>query len=150
MSVNKLISRIVNPNEVSKRQKDPEYKFASVLHDHTFGITSDPLTQFAAVLIALIHDVFHPGVPNTTLVKEQDPVAVKYGNRSVAEQHSVDISWKLLMSFEYKHLQKCIWENQEEYSRFRQLVVNIVMATDIMDKQLKELRNARWEKVLME
>ena len=30
--------------------------------------------------------------------------------------------------------------------RFRQLVVNAVMSTDLGDKQLKELRNARWEK----
>ena len=28
--------------------------------------------------------------------------------------------------------------------RFRQLVVNTVLATDIMDKELKELRNKRW------
>ena len=54
MSVNKLLSRIINPNEISKRHKDPEYKVASDLHDHTFGITSDPLTQFAAVMSALI------------------------------------------------------------------------------------------------
>ena len=30
--------------------------------------------------------------------------------------------------------------------RFRQLVVNAVMSTDLGDKQLKELRNARWER----
>jgi hypothetical protein len=33
-----------------------------------------------------------------------------------------------------------------ELKRFRQLVVNTVMATDIMDKDLKALRNARWDK----
>ena len=30
--------------------------------------------------------------------------------------------------------------------RFRTGMVNTVVATDIMDKDLKELRNARWEK----
>merc|ERR1711933_524024 len=30
--------------------------------------------------------------------------------------------------------------------RLRQLIVNMVMATDIMDKDLKALRNKRWEK----
>ena len=27
------------------------------LHEHTYGITSDPLTKFAVVFSALIHDV---------------------------------------------------------------------------------------------
>jgi hypothetical protein len=30
--------------------------------------------------------------------------------------------------------------------RFRQLIVNSIMATDIMDKDLKRLRNARCKK----
>ena len=30
--------------------------------------------------------------------------------------------------------------------RFRKLIVNSVMATDIMDKDLKALRNSRWDK----
>lgn len=30
-------------------------------------------------------------------------------------------------------------------SRFRQLVINSVLATDIVDKELKGLRNRRWE-----
>jgi hypothetical protein len=34
--------------------------------------------------------------------------------------------------------------------RFRQLIVNSVMATDIMDKDLKNLRNRRWEKAFSE
>lgn len=36
--------------------------------------------------------------------------------------------------------------NRAELKRFRQLIVNSVMATDIMDKDLKQLRNARWDK----
>lgn len=34
----------------------------------------------------------------------------------------------------------------EELQRFRQLVVNSVMATDVMDKELKGFRDARWVK----
>jgi hypothetical protein len=45
------------------------------LHDHTYGITSDPLTQFAVVLSALVHDVDHGGVPNFLLVKENEALA---------------------------------------------------------------------------
>lgn len=42
MSVVKLLSRIVAPiDEVD------DDNVASSMHDHTYGITSDPLTQFA-------------------------------------------------------------------------------------------------------
>jgi hypothetical protein len=43
-------------------------------------------------------------------------------------------------------LRSAICLTQEEEVRFRQLVVNAVMATDIMDKDLKKLRDDRWMK----
>lgn len=167
----KLLGRIVNPVEVS-RTKGPDHKFASALHgknyacsllaaqlkgsshltfnslreDHTFGITSDPLTHFAAIFSALIHDLDHPGVPNSTLVKENDPMAKKYSNKSVAEQNSVDLAWSVLSDPQFEDLRACIYTNEEEQRRFRSLVVNLVLATDIMDKELGALRKSRWEK----
>jgi hypothetical protein len=119
---------------------------ASSLHDHTYGITSDPLTQFACVFSALIHDVDHTGVPNAQLVKEKAKLSAHYKGKSVAEQNSVDLAWDLLMHDDYSNLRAAIYNTEAEKKRFRQLVVNSVMATDIMDKDLKMLRNARWEK----
>lgn len=81
MSVVKLLSRIVATDNLDVD--------GSTLHDHTYGITSDPLTQFACVTAALIHDVDHLGVPNGQLVKERLPLAEVYKNQSVAEQNSV-------------------------------------------------------------
>ena len=46
----------------------------------------------------------------------------------------------------YQNLRSLLFTTQAELQRFRELVVNSVMATDICDKELKELRNARWEK----
>ena len=93
---------------------------------------------------ALIHDVDHMGVPNSVLVKEGDPVADLYNGTSVAEQNSIDIAWDLLMEPRFHNLRRQIYTTESEFVRFRQLVVNSVMATDILDKNLKELRNKRW------
>jgi hypothetical protein len=123
---------------------------ASTLHDHTYGITSDPLTRFAVVFSALIHDVDHQGVPNAQLVKEGCRAAIAYSNKSVAENNSVDISWKLLMDDCFTELRHTIYQTESELSRFRQLVVNVVMATDIMDKDLGALRRKRWNKAFSE
>lgn len=64
--------------------------------DYSYGITSDPITQFAVVLAALIHDVDHVGVSNAQLVKENDRLARIYRNQSVAEQNSVNLAWDLV------------------------------------------------------
>ena len=48
MSATKLLSRIVAPDIQVSGKSDEECD--KVLHDHTYGITSSPLTQFAIVL----------------------------------------------------------------------------------------------------
>jgi len=116
MSVTKLLSRIVAPDLDDADEKD--------LHDHTYGITSDPLTQFSCVFSALIHDIDHQGVPNAQLVKEGAKIASIYKNKSVAEQNSVDLAWAILMQEEYSDLRHVIYSTEAEFRRFRQLIVN--------------------------
>ena len=133
MSTVKLLSRMVAP----KSQGGPT--------DHTLGIASDPLTQFALLFSALVHDVDHAGVPNAQLVREQAGLASVYKNQSVAEQNSVDIAWDLLMHEQFRELRRVIYVNEEEFRHFRQLLVNAVMATDIMDKDANVGRRERWK-----
>ena len=77
-------------------------------------------------------------------------MASKYEGRSVAEQNSVDLAWNLLMEDKYKDLRSTIYSTSVERKRFRQLIVNSVMATDILDAELKSLRNNRWERAFSE
>ena len=78
------------------------------------------------------------------------PIALHRNKNRVAEQHSVDVAWKLLMGDEYTALRAVIYTTDNELKRFRQLVVNAVMATDVMDKDLKLIRNNRWERAFAE
>lgn len=85
------------------------------------------------------------GVPNVCLVREASPLATLYKNKSVAEQNSVTLAWQLLLQPQFEELRNTIADTHYEMARFRQLVINVVLATDIVDKELKELRNRRWE-----
>eukprot|EP00980_Cylindrotheca_fusiformis_P008670 scaffold1849_cov115-Cylindrotheca_fusiformis.AAC.8 len=145
-SVKKLLARIVLVGEGNGLVASTSSNGMELvdLAGHSYGITSDPLTQFAVVFSAIIHDVDHPGVPNTQLVKENTWCAQIY-KKSIAEQKSVDIAWDMLMSDEYAALRACIYQTEDDLRRFRQLVVNTVLATDIVDKELHALRKARWE-----
>eukprot|EP00980_Cylindrotheca_fusiformis_P014465 scaffold3861_cov112-Cylindrotheca_fusiformis.AAC.2 len=152
-SVKKLLTRIVKFGEGNGLAVSSASKPAGVVDDdvdlsdlagHSYGITSDPLTQFAVVFSAIIHDADHPGVPNAQLVKEKTRNAQIY-KKSVAEQNSVEIAWGILMEDDYSALRACIYQTEDDLRRFRQLVVNTVLATDIVDKELQALRKNRWE-----
>lgn len=51
MSVVKLLSRVVKPTVLTLDSHN-----GASLHDRSYGITSDPLTQFSCAFSALIHD----------------------------------------------------------------------------------------------
>jgi 3'5'-cyclic nucleotide phosphodiesterase len=145
MSVSKLLARIVAPQNRKSSSLDSRSEWEQI-HAHTYGIATDPLTQFTVVLSAMIHDVDHRGVPNVTLAQEDKALAAAYKGKSIAEQNSVDIAWNTLMSEGYEDLRTCIFTDATELHRFRQLLINSVIATDIFDKELGTLRKKRWRK----
>jgi hypothetical protein len=55
------------------------------------------------------------------------------------------VAWRLLTGSEFEKLRECIYADEAEFLHFRQVLVNVVMATDIMDKYLNGMRRARWE-----
>ena len=151
MSVSKLLGRVVSPELTSVQGElvvDPRARnhMAAQIHNFTHGLTSDPLANLALVFTALIHDVDHLGVSNVQLAREQPELAEYYRNKSIAEQNSFDIAWDLLMDDRFKKLREYIFGTQAELLRFRQLIVNMVLATDIFDKDFNQLRKDRWER----
>lgn len=154
MSASKLMNRIVVPEDMHFEEGDVHknrlIQLAESVHNSTFGISSDPLAQFAIVFSALIHDVDHSGLTNVQLVKEGAPVATLYRGLSVAEQNSVTVAWSLLVEPQYDKLRQAIFPTAGERKRFRQLVVTMVLATDIIDSELQQLRKNRWQKAFHE
>ena len=151
MSVNKLLNRIVAP-DLSKEDMDQleEGGLSSHLHDFTHGINSDPMAVFAIVFSALIHDADHRGVSNVQLAKEEPEMGDLYHCKSVAEQNSLDVSWELLMSSQFDQLRTLLFGTEAELLRFRQFIVNVVLATDIFDKELNDMRKTRWGRAFSE
>lgn len=137
MSVTKLLARVVTFDDSDKA------------HLYTKTINTDPMTQFAVVFSALVHDVDHAGVPNAQLVAEKAEVAQRF-SKSVAENNSIQVAWQLFIEPGFSKLRVCLCPRRTDLIRLHELIVNIVLATDIVDKDLKEERNARWAKVFSE
>ena len=83
---------------------------------------------------------------NAQLIAENPALGERYVNRSVAEQNSLELSWNLLMEDRFVDLRQLLYTTDAERQRFRELVVNSVMATDIFDPDLKKMRNSRWDR----
>jgi len=141
LSVTKLLSRIVQQNK-----DDRLLPSSDVNADDFCSYVSVPITQFAAFFCALIHDVDHPGIPNAAYAQEKPGLARVYNHTSIAEQNSVVMSWALFMRDEFVDLRRCVCATDKELVQFRQLVVQMVMATDVMDKEIGKLRKERWNK----
>jgi hypothetical protein len=155
MSVHKLMKRVVSSKMTSGGTASSNNSDGMVPPDHDGGshpnamyiVTPDPLTLFAIVFASLIHDIDHPGVSNTQLAMEQPDMAKHYREKSIAEQSSFDIGWDVLMSESYNNLRRSIFPTESDLKRFRQVVVNSVLATDIFDKEMSDRRKARWNRV---
>jgi class 3 adenylate cyclase len=149
MSASKLMKRIILPDGIDAKcvqeNGQPDVALARDVHRITYGLSSDLLLQFAVVFSGLIHDVDHTGLTNKELSDIDDPLAIAYDKKCVAEQNSVQIAWDILMEDKYAKLRECIFESERDKHRFRELVVDSVLATDIADKELGTLRKNRWD-----
>eukprot|EP00980_Cylindrotheca_fusiformis_P000977 scaffold265_cov131-Cylindrotheca_fusiformis.AAC.12 len=92
-----LLTRIVNTRESYDLGSSAE-DFNDVdlvdLAGHSYGITSDPLTQFSAVFSAIIHDLDHPGVPTPSLSRRilETPRFTKINllrNKTASDWHGI-------------------------------------------------------------
>ena len=158
MSCVKMLSRVTSPNPDGKIPKDVHVGEESTsstsgnshFKDYINDIADCPLTQFAVVYAALVHDIDHTGVSNDQLVKEGARIAKIYKNKSVAENHSFNLAMGYLLQPEFEDLVSCICGRENpssEFERFSSILQNAVLATDVFDKELKSKREERWANV---
>lgn len=62
----------------------------------------------------------------------------------------MDYSWHLLLQERFSLLRSAIYTTPEEFHRFRQILINVVMSTDIMDKDLAAERDSRWKRAYVD
>merc|ERR1712226_1354141 len=105
ISTNKLVDMIVH--------KYPNEKLAN-----TFGFRDDPLMQFSMIFSAIIHDVDHRGIPNRQLELDDEDLAMQFNDQSIAENHSLFLSFVELKKETYQKLRSVIFPQQKDYKRF--------------------------------
>lgn len=137
LSVNKLIDMIVSPfpKDASKSKKPPP----------SFGLRHDPMALLALVFAALIHDTEHQGIPNRQLALEDDRLAVLYNDQSIAENWSVYVAFSEFLQDEFQTVHDRLFSKKEDYHRFRKMVINLVLTTDIASPERTQLVKSKWK-----
>jgi hypothetical protein len=69
-----------------------EKSFEARVNQRVCEMLTNPMSQFALVFAAMIHDVEYE-VPNFQLVEESSDIAKTYNNKSCAEQNSIHSAW---------------------------------------------------------
>ncbi|KAL7539889.1 hypothetical protein ACHAXR_009680 [Thalassiosira sp. AJA248-18] len=147
MSASKLMNQInIRRLESIKGGDSDGHSKEAAAFFNTYSISMDPLAQLAVVFASLTHDADHKGVPNQILMKEQPDLACKYDGKSVAENNSIHLALSILEENDFDNLRSCMFENVCDENRFRQLLINLLIATDIADKERMKKEERRWER----
>jgi len=100
-----------------------------------------PMERAATVLCALSHDVDHPGINNSFLQTIEAPVALRYNDVSILENHHTMTTFEIIRT----PGTDCFGVlDRTEYLRCRALMVRAILATDMsghfdMTKELKAM-----------
>lgn len=114
-------------------------------HPCSHYLYSNVNLRFAAVFASLIHDVDHTGIANPQLVLEEHPLALLYGGDSIAEKNSIVVGFMILMRPEFKRLRLHMFQTEQDFSEFQEIVTNLVMTTDIGNAQATKVIVDAWE-----
>ena len=94
---------------------------------------------FALLVAAIGHDVKHPGFNNSFLIATQDPLALRYNDRSVLEMMHCSLTFQVL---ERPDSAVTAGLNPPTYMTFRKFVISLILTTDLQKhmSKVKELR----------
>ena len=129
---------------------DGDQNTRSIVDQVTFGIGTDAMLRFALLFSALVHDVAHQGVPNATLVEEEDDLAILHNDISVAEQTSLQVAFSTLNLHEFALLKSAIMPTKEVRKKFRKLVIDLVLVTDISNPERMQINKSKWKEAFMD
>lgn len=86
------------------------------------------LEELALLVAALGHDMDHPGTNNAFQIETQTELAVRYNDRSPLENHHAASTFAVLSD---SHCNILANVSKGDRKRFRAMVVNLILDTDI-------------------
>ncbi|KAI8903826.1 hypothetical protein EDD86DRAFT_230704 [Gorgonomyces haynaldii] len=99
------------------------------IHVLGLGELLSPAEVFACFVAAAIHDVDHPGYNNAFMIASSSPLALRYNDIAVLENHHCSTGFEIMYSDpKYNVLQGFPPEQRKE---LRSMITSLVLATDM-------------------
>lgn len=76
---------------------------------------------------------------------EDDRLAVLYNDQSMAENWSLYVGFSELLQNEFSTFRKALVPQEEEYRRFRRMVITMVLTTDIASPERTQVGKSKWK-----
>lgn len=85
--------------------------------------------MLAAFVADLIHDYEHPGYSNQFVIRTKHPLAIRYSDTSVLENHHLAAAFSLMLT----HEENNIFENIpiDQFHEMRRIIISSVINTDL-------------------
>jgi len=128
MSASKLLCRIEQPGTNLLEMDRTSASSDPVPTSNRFGEKLDPMSYFAVLFSALIHDVDHQGVTNLQFTIQSD-----VESRNEIKQNAFNVAWDALMAKQFETLRNYVFRSENELMKFRELLANLVHASDFVD-----------------
>lgn len=162
--------QLCNPSLSNNNNNELKSTSAENMKEVTQDVSStiyDPWLHFTIVFAALLHDIDHKGVPNSTLLKNCDEIALRYHGQydeclgSYAELNSITIGLSLLLGEsdngdeeesgeggEYDEFARILQNGlgHDGQTSFYKTVTDLVLCTDIASKERRELGMKKWKR----
>ena len=84
---------------------------------------------FAVFVANIIHDFEHPGYSNQFIVRTKHPIAIRYSDNCVLENHHLAAAFQLILKKDQCNIMKNI--PYSVYREVRKLIIEIVLNTDM-------------------
>ena len=134
------IRSLYNPNRYHAYFHAGHVLLSASLLSKTLYTPLDSIDHFGLLFSALIHDIGHEGVFNSTLVNEGHVVAITYNDVSCAEMHSIRTGLDILKKFQHE-----LGFTQEDYTYLRKIIIDLVLNTDLADPWRGKTFKLRYE-----
>lgn len=107
---------------------------ATIMHRRICGSDAPPHETGALILAAMVHDVGHGGVNNSFLIESHSPLAIRYNDQSVLENHHIALAFSIMRGHDGRsragEADPLSRLDKASYKRVRAETVALVLATN--------------------